>query len=154
MSVKAPYPEQAIAPRTLHGTRTIEVSWGDCDAAGVVFYPRYYAWFDACTHALLASVGLDHHSLRRDRGLDGTPLVKASATFLSPATFGDVLVAESFIVKLSARTFTVFHRLSLGDRVVVEGEEVRVWARATDTSEKKFQPVDPGPEIRALLEGK
>lgn len=152
-------PEQAIAPRLLHGTRTIEVTWGDCDAAGVVFYPRFYAWFDACTHALLTSVGLDHHTLRRDRGLEGTPLVKASATFLSPATFGDVLVAESHIARLSARTFTVHHRLSLGDRVVVEGEEVRVWVQATDaaskdTTPKRFQPVDPGPEIRALLEGK
>src|SRR5688572_28006602 len=79
----------------IRGTRRIEVTWGDCDAAGVVFYPRYYEWFDACTHSLLARVGLDHHTLRHVHDMIGAPLVQASASFRSPATFGDVLDAES-----------------------------------------------------------
>ena len=29
--------------------RTVRVQWGDCDPAGIVFYPRYFEWFDACT---------------------------------------------------------------------------------------------------------
>ena len=33
----------------LTNTRTIRVQWGDCDPAGIVFYPRYFEWFDACT---------------------------------------------------------------------------------------------------------
>lgn len=27
--------------------RTIRIEWGDCDPAGIVFYPRYFEWFDA-----------------------------------------------------------------------------------------------------------
>ena len=146
--------EDAAERRGLYGTRRIEVMWGDCDAASVVFYPRYYEWFDACTHALLDSVGLDHHTLRRAHGMVGTPLVQASATFLSPATFGDVLVAESRISRVGERGFTVRQRLSLGDRVIVEGEENRVWARVSEGAPQRLQAVDPGPEIKALLEGK
>ena len=33
----------------LKNTRTIRIQWGDCDPAGIVFYPRYFEWFDACT---------------------------------------------------------------------------------------------------------
>ena len=33
----------------LTNTRVIRVQWGDCDPAGIVFYPRYFEWFDACT---------------------------------------------------------------------------------------------------------
>lgn len=24
--------------------RTIRIEWGDCDPAGIVFYPRYFEW--------------------------------------------------------------------------------------------------------------
>ena len=28
---------------------TIKVSWAHCDAAGIVFYPHFYTWFDQAT---------------------------------------------------------------------------------------------------------
>jgi acyl-CoA thioesterase FadM len=31
----------------------LPVEWGDTDAAGIVFYPNYYRWFDRAAHALL-----------------------------------------------------------------------------------------------------
>lgn len=130
----------------------ISVTWGDCDAAGVVFYPRYYAWFDACTHALMTEAGLDHHTLRGQYGLIGTPLVKSSARYLSSATFGDELSTYSVISKLGRSSFTVTHRLSVGDRLVVEGEEVRVWARpAPAGGSRAFEAIEPPPELRERL---
>lgn len=131
-------------------TRTLEVTWGDCDAAGVVFYPRYYAWFDACTHALLSAAGLGHHALRETYGAIGTPLVKASAHFRSSATYDDVLTARSEIAAIGRRSFTVAHVLSLGDRIVVEGEEVRVWALPDDGGMRAAPLPDA---VRAILEG-
>lgn len=110
--------------------RRIHVSWGDCDASGIVFYPRYYAWFDACTHALLEGLGLGHHALRRDHGALGLTLVHAAADFRSPATYGDVLGATSRVARVGTSSLTVAHLLALGERVVVEGSEIRVWAIA------------------------
>ena len=138
----------------LRSTRRIEVMWGDCDAASVVFYPRYYEWFDACTHALLNAAGLDHRTLRQTHGLLGTPLIQASAKFMSPSTYGDVIDAESHISKIVDRGFTVSHRFTVGGRVIVEGEEVRVWAKATGDAARPMKTVDPGPEIRAIIEGR
>ncbi len=34
----------------LKNVHRIRVEWGDCDPAGIVFYPRYFEWFDRCTH--------------------------------------------------------------------------------------------------------
>lgn len=132
-------------------TRALEVTWGDCDAAGVVFYPRYYAWFDTCTHSLLTHLGLDHHHLREAFGLVGTPLVSSSASFRSSATFGDVLTAISRLVRLGGRSFTVQHQLRIGERVVVEGEEVRVWAMPGDGPGPSMRAVEPPPAIRQML---
>ena len=33
------------------------VQWGETDAAGIVFYPNYFRWFDQATHELLAQLG-------------------------------------------------------------------------------------------------
>jgi len=34
--------------------RTVCIAWGDCDPAGIVFYPRYFDLFDACTTDLFS----------------------------------------------------------------------------------------------------
>jgi 4-hydroxybenzoyl-CoA thioesterase len=108
--------------------RQIPVSWGDCDAAAVVFYPRYYAWFDASTHALLESVALPHRVLRDTYQAIGLPLLGADARFHSPATYGDTLRSLAQVIELGRSTLRVQHRLWVGDRLVCEGSELRIWA--------------------------
>ena len=41
--------------------RTVRIEWGDCDPAGIVFYPRYFAMFDASTSFLFEAVGCRGH---------------------------------------------------------------------------------------------
>ena len=38
--------------------KSIQIEWGDCDPAKIVYYPRYLAYFDACTAALFKKAGL------------------------------------------------------------------------------------------------
>ena len=33
------------------------VAWGECDPAGIIFYPTYYHWMDAAAGSLLARCG-------------------------------------------------------------------------------------------------
>ena len=33
-------------------TRNARIEWGDCDPAGIVFFPRYFAMFDSSNLAL------------------------------------------------------------------------------------------------------
>ena len=51
----------------LVNTRTVRIEWGDCDPAGIVYYPRYLAFFDACTSALIER-GWSSGSLRARSG--------------------------------------------------------------------------------------
>ncbi len=134
--------------------RNINVTWGDCDAAGVVFYPRYYEWFDASTHAMLAQVGLDHRRLRQEFNALGTPLVRAEANFRSSATYGDELLAECHVAKVGVRSFTVEHRLSRAGKTVVQGREVRVWAEPGLPGESTMRSAPLPDSIVAILEPK
>ena len=37
---------------------TVKVRWSEADPAGIVFYPRFFEWFDLGTEALFDSLGL------------------------------------------------------------------------------------------------
>lgn len=108
----------------------IGVEWGHCDPAGIVFYPNYFRWFDACTQSLLRSVGYDQRRLTQHFGIIGTPLVDAGASFRAPASHGDELQAVSYVGEWRSRSFRVRHRLERDGELIVEGHEVRVWAAA------------------------
>lgn len=124
--------------------RTIQVEWGDCDPAGIVFYPRYFAWFDACTLNLLAAAGLALQDLfAGDPAFGGLPLVDARANFMLPSRYGDRLEVESEVTEVRGSRFTIRHRFYRDGQLAVEGTEVRAWTVVApdDRRRLKGQPV-------------
>lgn len=125
------------------------IEWGDCDAAGIVFYPNYFRWIDGCFHAMCRASGFDQMSLMRDHGLVGTPLVSSGLNFRSPGRYHDPLRVEAVISRLGGSGLTVDYRLTIGDRLVAEGQEVRAVA-AEVAGKLKAVPIPEA--IRAALE--
>ncbi len=111
----------------LTNRRTIVVQWGDCDPAGLVYFPRYFEWFDACTAALFARAGLRKAAMLEQYGIVGIPLVDARARFIAPSTYGDEVVVDSRVAGWRRSSFDVQHRLLRGETLAVEGFETRVW---------------------------
>jgi len=130
-------------------TETRIIEWGDCDAAGIVFYPNYFRWIDGCFHALGRAAGFDQLSLRRDHGLVGTPLASSSLRFLSPGRYHDTLTVSATITRLGGSGMTIAYALSIDGRAVAEGQEVRVFA-AMDGDRLRPAPIPEA--IRTALE--
>ena len=72
--------------RSIVGRFSCEVYWGDCDPAGIIFYPTYFRWMDAATWAFMASVGYSARRMREEHL--AMPLVGADCEFLAPALHG------------------------------------------------------------------
>jgi len=107
--------------------RSIYIEWGDCDPLGIVYFPRYFEFFDACTNALFERAGLPKQEMLRKYEIAGIPLVESRARFLLPSSFGDTVVVESNITKWGKASFSVYHRLFKREELAVEGFEKRVW---------------------------
>jgi 4-hydroxybenzoyl-CoA thioesterase len=107
--------------------RSIHIEWGDCDPLGIVYFPRYFEFFDACTNALFETAGMPKQELLRKYQIAGIPLVDAHARFLLPSAFDDTVLVESQISKWGKSSFFVEHRLFKGHVLAVEGFEKRVW---------------------------
>jgi hypothetical protein len=60
-------------------TIQLHVEFGDCDPAGIVFYPNYFRWMDVGTRRFFAACGVPGWNAQPvPGGIIGTPLVDAS----------------------------------------------------------------------------
>ena len=128
----------------LTNRREIQIEWGDCDPFGIVFFPRYFEYFDACTNALFhRALGYAKPEMLRRFHIAGIPLVEAKCNFKVPSTFGDVVVVESCVTHWGTSSFTLSHNLFRGDVLAVEGMEKRVWTvrEPGDPSKVNSQPI-------------
>ena len=119
--------------------KTIRIEWGDCDPAGIVYFPRYFEFFDACTVALFERVGFFKRDMLNRYGIAGIPIVDMKAQFLMPSRFGDDVVVESSVTKWGKSSFVVRHRLMKGDALAIECFETRVWTAHPDGDPEKFE---------------
>ena len=105
-----------------------QVHWGDCDPAGMIFYPTYFRWVDAASWALFESVGLTPQWMKREH--IAMPLVSAQCEFLSPAVQGDRCEVRSRIARFGGKSFTVEHEIVRSDGTpLARAQETRVWGR-------------------------
>jgi 4-hydroxybenzoyl-CoA thioesterase len=130
--------------------RTIQVQWGDCDPAGIVFYPRYFEWFDECTAALLGAAGFPKVDLVRTQGV-GIPMVDTRSRFLIPSRFGDEVTVETTCTRFGRSSFDVHHRMLKGTELAVECWETRVWTRIVPTGDQKLKSQPIPEDVRRVL---
>lgn len=126
------------------------VRFQDVDAAGTVFFPRFFEYASDAYIELLARGGCD---LAGDIAAKrwAAPLVHAEADFHAPLRFGDALVAEVVRARVGTTSYT------LGFRVRAQSEPSRVCATvitvhvSIDPATFKPAPV-PDAVRRALTE--
>ena len=122
-------------------SRKVRIEWGDCDSAGIIFYPRYFAMFDASTAALFeAALGITKYQMFKTLPFSGFPLARTRARFLAPTRFGDDVVITSSIT-FGRSSFQVEHKLTRDDVLCAEGSETRVWIVRDEAGNMKSHPV-------------
>lgn len=135
--------------------RKVRIEWGDCDPAGIVYYPRYFAMFDHSTAMLLeAATGYTKYQMIEAYDFVGFPMIDTGAKFYIPSKFGDDIEIESAISELGTSSFNISHKVWKGDRLAIEAYEKRVWVgrHPDDSSKIKSKPI-PG-EVADKLRGK
>ena len=118
-----PPPAEAFSNR-----REVRIEWGDCDPAMIVFYPRYFAFFDASTAYLFEAAGLPKPAMIKTYDIVGIPIVDTSAKFFVPSRFGDRVVIESYVSEWRRSSFRIAHQLLKEGGVAIQAQEIRVWA--------------------------
>ena len=134
--------------------RSVSIEWGDCDPAGIVFYPRYFAFFDAATANLFDAAGFKKIEMLKKFKALGFPMVDTRAKFFIPSRYGDKVEIVSTITEFRRSSFDVYHQLLKDGKLAVEGFETRVWTvRDEEDSEKIKSAPLPEEIIDAFTKG-
>jgi 4-hydroxybenzoyl-CoA thioesterase len=138
----------------LKNRKIIPIEWGDCDPAQIVYFPRYFEYFDACTTALFKKAGLPKPAMLKKYRIVGIPLVDVKASFRSPSRFGDKVAVESEFTEVRSSSFRVRHRLFKEKVLAAECTEIRVWARRSAKNSDVIESTPIPPEVVLLISGK
>ena len=137
----------------LTNTRLIRVQWGDCDPAGIVFYPRYFEWFDACSILLFEkATGMIKKKMLETYNGAGLVLLEARAVFKIASHYGEDLEIETGVTEFRRSSFFVHHKVTKAGVLALEGFETRLWTVRDPEDGDKIKSAPMPAEIRAALE--
>ena len=128
-----------------------KLAWGECDPAGIIFYPNYYRFMDEATWGMFASVGYDAQRMRAENF--SLPLVDSRCEFFSSPKFGDEIELRSQVSKWGRSSFSLTHEFVIASdaRLLARGSESRVWCRYENGPGTPLKSVPIPPDVRAAL---
>ena len=134
-------------------TYTVHVEFGDCDPAGIVWFPNFFRWIDAASRNFFTQCGVPRwEETTRTLGIIGTPLVDTHSRFLKTASYGDTLAVHVTVKEWRDKSFVQTYRITREDDLIMECEEVRIFATTRNDGKNSIRAVPVLPSIRVLCE--
>ena len=121
------------------------VRFADCDAAGIVFFPRYFEmlngvvedWFAGPLQASFRDLHMDRHV--------SVPTAAIEARFIAPSRLEDDLTFALTVTRLGGASCSLRHRISAGNALRFEATQTIVFVG------RSLKP-EPWPEpLRACI---
>jgi 4-hydroxybenzoyl-CoA thioesterase len=138
-------------PRTT--AYTVTVQFGDCDPAGIVFYPNFQRWMDEASLAFFMACGVPPwRELVKTRGIVGTPLLEIRTRFVTAATYAQTLTITTHVEEWKNRVFTQRHVVRRGETLICEGTETRAFVKRDEADPDRLRAIVVPEDIRALCE--
>jgi 4-hydroxybenzoyl-CoA thioesterase len=123
---------------------TYTVEFGDCDPAGIVWFPNFFRWIDNASRYFFVSCGVPPWTeTEKSLGVIGTPLVDTHAKFMKTATYGDLLQIHVTVPEWRAKSFVQRYRIARNGEPIMECDEVRIFAGRREDGSIKALPIPP-----------
>ena len=112
-------------------TAARRVRFADCDAAGIVFFPRYFEMLNGVVEDWFAGpLALSFRELHLERGAS-VPTASVEARFVAPSRLEDDLTFALTVTRLGGASCTLRHRISSGDQLRFEATQTIVHVGAS-----------------------
>jgi len=129
----------------------VDVHFGDCDPAGIVFFPNFSRWMDAASLSFFMQCGVQPwRVLEKTRGIVGTPLLEIHTKFIKSVTYGETIDISTQVEEWREKVFVQVHRVTRGEELICEGRETRVFVRRDADNPDRLRAIPVPEDIRAL----
>jgi 4-hydroxybenzoyl-CoA thioesterase len=134
-------------------TYRTRVEFGHCDPARIVWFPNFYRWIDHASRHFFVECGVPPwHETEKTMGVIGTPIVDSHSRFVKTATYGDELAFEVSIPEWRGKSFVQRYRCLRGEDLILECDEVRIFAGRREDDPAAIRALPIPDEIRRLCE--
>ena len=134
-----------------HHVYSVQVQFGDCDPAGIVFFPNFSRWMDEASLAFFVACGVPTwRELVKTTGIIGTPLLEIHTRFLRPATYGETISIHTTVEEWAIKTFRHRHVVKRGDTLLCEGTEVRAFCIRDPADPERIKSIPIPDDIKSL----
>lgn len=134
-------------------TMTVEIGFGDCDPAGIVYFPRYHRWMDQASLKFFIGCGVPPwHVLETTTGIIGTPLLEHHTRFVKSATYGETLLIHTHVDEWRNKVFIQKHRVTRGDDLICESAETRIFCVRDGNDRRRIHGIAVPEDIKRLCE--
>jgi YbgC/YbaW family acyl-CoA thioester hydrolase len=129
----------------------IEVRFGDCDPAGIVYFPRFFDFFHQAMETWFPThLGLGYDEFVRVRNL-GFPAVHTQADFERPCRFGDRIEIHQRVTKLGRSSIAFAYEVHGDDGRRATGRSVCVVMNLDERSPEHGKSVAIPEQLRARI---
>lgn len=131
----------------------IDVTWGECDLAGLVYFPRMLDWCHRALEALWSGLDGGYATFTGARGL-GIPTVRIEGDFRAPVRYGDPCLVRVSVLRIG-RSSVRFEHSIVRHRASIQGLDAVECARfehvVTVCALEGPTPIPVPDDVRALL---
>ena len=132
-------------------TTDIHVNFGDCDPAGIVFFPNFSRWMDAASLNFFVACGVPVWSeLVKTTGIIGTPVLEINVKYVSPAKYGETIRISTSIAEWREKVFVQKHVVTRGDTLLCEGTDVRAFVTKHPNDPDRIKAIPVPADIKAM----
>jgi YbgC/YbaW family acyl-CoA thioester hydrolase len=125
------------------------VAWSDVDLARIVYFPRFFSYFENAELEWIRRSGMSYEELLEEMRV-WMPRVAAHCNFRAPANLADLLSIEMRLDRLGKTSFTLgFDAYRLPDRTHLADGYVAI----ATVSRESFRPVSLPERLVRLLQG-
>lgn len=117
-------------------TRDLIIRFEHCDAAGLIFYPRFFGLVNETVEDWFASLGHSFKALHVD-DRKGVPTVRFECEFVGPVRIGDTLHQQLGVDSIGNSSLNLKHIARIGERTVARFDQTIVF---TDLATMRAEP--------------
>lgn len=117
-------------------SRKTVVRFEHCDAAGIMFYPRFFGLVNEMVEDWFASIGHPFAAMHVDQR-KGVPTVRLESEFIAPVRMGQTLSQSLGVDAIGHSSCHLKHLAAVGDAIVARFDQTIVYA---DLETMKAEP--------------
>jgi len=105
----------------------VRILYRDIDYMGVVYYSRYFEFFEAARNEMLRTINLPYTEFEK-RG-DAMPVVESYCKYIEGARFDDVLIVTSTVSKFPRSRIKIEYKIRRQniDKIIAEGYTIHAF---------------------------